>query len=340
MQCPRIRHFARLNHNGTIGKCGHMTGAPEFAFFEDMQQSDWLSGVESTMSSGRWPKECVRCQLTEETTNTSIRLDMIERDRILRAMDRDYLIVGGVLDNICNSACQTCHSGLSTKIGSLESKDYETVNNYQNFFKFPQHQILELDINGGEPSASPNYKKLLKNLPESIRIVRINTNVSRIMPEIENLLKKDIRVILTLSLDGIEQVHDYVRWPIKWKRYDANVQAYLALREKYNLLRLNAWTTVSSLNVADLSNIKQYADHNNIDFAYGFCLRPTLLDVRYTNDFTRTAKEKLSGSADTLISQIIKRCCTLEDNNGKLLAFVNKQDSLRNINYQDYFSKS
>ena len=34
MQCPRIRHFARLNHNGTIGKCGHMTGAPEFALLK------------------------------------------------------------------------------------------------------------------------------------------------------------------------------------------------------------------------------------------------------------------------------------------------------------------
>ena len=339
MQCPRIEHFARLNHNGSEGKCGHMTNAPSFASFDKMQNSKWLDSIKKEMAEGEWPRECVRCQMTEETSGTSIRLDMIERDRILGSVNKNYLIIGGVLDNICNSACQTCNSNLSTKIGSLESKDYKIVNNFKKFFEFPQERICELDINGGEPSASPNYKKLLKNLPVSVKIVRINTNVSRAMPEIETLLQKGIRVIMTLSLDGVEQIHDYVRWPIKWKKYNENVKIYLALREKYNLLRLNTWTTVSCLNVADLENIKQYADYNKIDFAYGFCLRPSLFDIRYSNNFTKTAKEKLSISKDKLVLQIIKRCCTLDDNNEAVISFVNNQDRLRNINYRDYFNK-
>ena len=39
-----------------------------------------------------------------------------------------------------------------------------------------RNRIVELDVNGGEPTASKNYKKLLSNLPSNIRIVRINTN--------------------------------------------------------------------------------------------------------------------------------------------------------------------
>jgi sulfatase maturation enzyme AslB (radical SAM superfamily) len=227
------------------------------------------------MEDNIWPKECVRCAMTEETSNTSIRLDMIERDRILNSIQRDYLIVGGVLDNICNSACQSCNAELSTKIGSLTSKDYKKINNYDNFFSLPQDRIVEVDVNGGEPTASPNYKRLLKNLPTSTKIIRINTNGSRVIPEIEELLKKEMRVIITLSFDGTEKVHDYARWPILWEDYKKTVAKYIELRKQYTTLRLNFWTTVSCLNVGDLENIIRYAETVGIDHAYGFCIHPS-----------------------------------------------------------------
>jgi len=202
MHCPRLNHFVRLQSSGKIGKCGHMVSSQEFNDIKQMQNSDWLQNIQKQMDNNSWPKECIRCQLTEHASGTSIRLDMIERDKILRSIKKDYLIVGGVLDNICNSACQSCNPELSTKIGSLASKDYKKINNYDNFFKLPQDRIVEVDINGGEPTASPNYKKLLKNLPKVAKIIRINTNGSRVIPEIEELLKKEMRVIITLSFDG------------------------------------------------------------------------------------------------------------------------------------------
>jgi sulfatase maturation enzyme AslB (radical SAM superfamily) len=340
MHCPRLDHFARINHNGKIGKCGHMTGAKEFDSFDDMQDSKWLRDIKEKMNSNQWPAECMRCRMTEEATNTSIRLDMIERDRILRAVKKDYLIIGGVLDNICNSACQTCHSGLSTKIGSLSSKNYEKVNNYEKFFTFPQDRICEVDVNGGEPSASPNYKKLLKNLPESVKIVRINTNGSKVIAELEELLSQSIRVIVTLSFDGVGNVHDYVRWPVLWENFDTNVKKYIALRERYANLRLNFWTTVSSLNVGDLKNIVDYATQQQIDHAYGFCIRPDVLDIRYENKLTSTAKEFLSKTDSELLNSIANKCCSFKKNNDtELKKFISSQDSLRKIDYKTYFNE-
>ena len=339
MQCPRLEHFVRLNHTGKIGKCGHMTGAKEFDSFESMQQSSWLTGIKEKMKNGQWPAECVRCRMTEETSNTSIRLDMIERDRILRAVDKDYLIVGGVLDNICNSACQSCHSGLSTKIGSLTSKDYKKINNYDTFFSLPQDRIVEVDVNGGEPTASLNYKRLLKNLPTSTKIIRINTNGSRMIPEIEELLKKEMRVIITLSFDGTGDVHDYARWPILWKDYKKSVAKYIELRKKYTTLRLNFWTTVSCLNVGDLGNIIEYAKTIGIDHAYGFCIQPTQLDIRYVNRLTTVAKEKLLLTNNKLLFAIASKCGSLNiDNSIELKNFINAQDTLRNIHFKDYLN--
>jgi sulfatase maturation enzyme AslB (radical SAM superfamily) len=317
-----------------------MTGAKEFDSFNEMQNSSWLKNIKEKMQDQQWPAECVRCRMTEESTNTSIRLDMIERDRILSAIKKDYLIVGGVLDNICNSACQTCHSGLSTKIGSLSSKDYEKVNNYETFFTFPQDRICEVDVNGGEPTASPNYKKLLKNLPKSVKIVRINTNGSKVIAELEELLSQGIRVIVTLSFDGVGNVHDYVRWPVLWENFNSNVKKYITLRETYSNLRLNFWTTVSSLNVGDLKNIIDYATQQQIDHAYGFCIRPDVLDIRHENKLTVAAKESLSKIDNELLNSIANKCCSFKKNNDiELKKFISSQDALRNIDYKIYFNE-
>ena len=339
MYCPRLDHFVRLNYTGKIGKCGHMTGAPEFDNLKDMQDSIWLKEIKKQMENNIWPKECIRCQMTEETTNTSIRLDMIERDRILNSIQKDYLIVGGVLDNICNSACQSCNAELSTKIGSLTSKDYKKINNYDNFFKLPQDRIVEVDVNGGEPTASPNYKKLLKNLPTSTKIIRINTNGSRVIPEIEKLLEKGMRIIITLSFDGTKDVHDYARWPILWNDYKKSVEKYVELQARYKILRLNFWTTVSCLNVGDLKNIIEYAKEVNIDHSYGFCIRPAVLDIRYVNNLTLAARENLLVTGNTLLSSIAKKCGSFnKDNSIELNNFIKSQDNLRNIDFKDYLN--
>jgi sulfatase maturation enzyme AslB (radical SAM superfamily) len=315
-----------------------MAGAKEFDSVNAMQNSPWLKQLKQQMSNDQWPGECVRCEMTEKTSNTSLRLDMIERDRILGAIKKDYLIVGGVLDNICNSACQSCNDELSTKIGSLAGNNYKKINNYDKFFQLPLERIIEVDVNGGEPTASPNYKKLLKNLPKSVKIIRINTNGSKVIPEVVALLESGVRVIITISFDGTDAVHDYARWPIKWSTYKENISKYLELRSQHKNLRLNFWTTVSCLNVGDLDNIVQYASDNKMDHAYGFCITPTELDVRHSNKLTIEAKEKLSVCANTLLQSIGATCASLKNNSAQLKQFVQSQDDLRKISFRNYFN--
>ena len=147
MYCPRLDHFVRFNPNGTLSRCGHMVNAPQFDSLEQMDSSSWLANIK--LNSDIWPKECVRCQQTEQINNTSIRLNAIKFDK--KQTRSDYLTVGGVLDNICNSACQSCNQNLSTKIGSLTSTDYPKIDNSTAFWRLPLERVVHLDINGGEP---------------------------------------------------------------------------------------------------------------------------------------------------------------------------------------------
>ena len=338
MYCPRLKHFVRLNQDGSIGKCGHMINAMGFKTFDKLDNSKWLKDIKDTMAKDEWPNECKRCQQTEELNGESIRTKSIERHKILHPRKDDYLVVGGVLDNVCNSACQTCNAGLSTKIGSLKSKNYPKVNNYETFWKLPQNRILEVDVNGGEPTASKNYKKILANLPPNTKIVRMNTNGSRMIRELETILRNRTMVIVTLSFDGTGDVHDYVRWPIKWKHYTKTVQAYKDLQKQYPLLKLNCWTTVSSLNVENLPNILDFATEQGLDHDWAFLNTPDPLNVKYKNKFTIGAKKKLMKSPYAVCRDISDKLAVGPDNDSILEQFIRRQDKLRKINIKDYLN--
>lgn len=327
MFCPRLDHFVRLNRDGTVGKCGHMTKAKGFDSYYELEHSEWLNGIRSMMSRDIWPDECKRCEQSEKIKGESIRTNSITRHKMLHPVKKDYLIAGGVLDNVCNSACQSCHSGLSTKIGSLESKNYPRVDNYSVFKKLPLDRIIELDVNGGEPTASKNYKKVLSELPENVKIVRMNTNGSRMISELEDVLKRNIMVIVTMSLDGIGDVHDYARWPIKWQDYKQVVNEYQQLQKSYKLLQLDTWTTVSCLNVRNLPDIINFAKNKGIPHDWAFLDQPSVLNVRYTNRFTSVAKHMSPHEI------------AVDKNNDKELEeFISRQDRLRNIDIKDYFN--
>ena len=327
MYCPRLDHFVRLNQDGSVGKCGHMVNAKGFESFEELEHSEWMKDIRDTMSQDKWPAECVRCEQSERVKGESIRTNSITRHKMLHPIRKDYLIVGGVLDNVCNSACQSCNAGLSTKIGSLESRDYPRVDNFEVFKKLPQERIIEFDVNGGEPTASKNYRKLLGELPVNTKIVRMNTNGSRMISELEDVLERNIMVIVTMSLDGIGSVHDYTRWPIKWLDYKKTVDAYKKLQEKYKLLQLDFWTTVSCLNIKNLPEIINFAKNKNIPHDWAFLNNPSVLNIRYKNRFTTLAKHMSP-----------KEIAVEEDNNEQLESFIKRQDMLRNISIDDYFN--
>lgn len=270
MYCARLDHFVRFNANGTVSRCGHMVNAPQFRSLEEMEGSQWLIDIKNIMNQGNWPKECVRC---EETVPNSLR-DYAGKLHN-HTHQQDYLQVGGVLDNLCNAGCLTCNENLSTKIGSLKSRHFPIVNNSKKFYDLPQDRIVHLDINGGEPSYSKHYKKILQDLPPNLQTLRLNTNCSTVLVELEDIARRGIEVTVTVSCDGIGPVHERVRWPLKWEEFYQNLMVYKSMPVTVNL-----WTTVSVLNVEDLPNIVAFAQAHGIDHSYAYLKEPYELSVQ------------------------------------------------------------
>jgi MoaA/NifB/PqqE/SkfB family radical SAM enzyme len=246
-----------------------MVNAPEFDTLEDMESSVWLVKIRKKMQSDKWPAECVRCQ---ETEPNSIRQYAIDLDKQTEQLN--YLQVGGVLDNVCNAACLSCNETLSTRIGSLNGPGFPVYNNLDKFWTLPQERIVHLDINGGEPSYSKNYKKILANLPPNLKTLRLNTNCSTVLTELEQVAQQGIEVTVTVSCDGIGPVHELARWPVSWQTFYNNLMQY-----KVMPVKLNLWTTVSILNVDDLANIQEFAYNHGIDHSWAYLKNPVELSV-------------------------------------------------------------
>ena len=281
MQCPRLDHFVRFNPNGTVSPCGHMVNTPQFDSLEDMQYSKLIHKIKESFSMDQWPDECIRCQEVEFEGRNSIRNHSIKFDQ--QQTVADYLIVGGVLDNVCNSACMMCNEHLSTRIGALKNIPIR-VDNTNRFWSLPTDRIVQLDLNGGEPSYSKNYRAVLANLPANVKSIRLNTNCSTVLEELVSIAERGIDVTVTVSLDGIGPVHDLVRWPITWAEFYQNLMTYKSMP-----VQLNLWTTVSVLNIDDLPNIVEFARQHNIDHDYAYLKHPMELAVNYPDMITQQA---------------------------------------------------
>jgi sulfatase maturation enzyme AslB (radical SAM superfamily) len=301
-----------------------MTNAPQFETLQQMDSSAWLADIRNDMGQDFWPDECIRCKEIESIGNKSVRQQSLDRHAHLLDSRLDYLVLGGVLDNVCNSACQTCNETLSTKIGSLSSKEYTKINNSALINTLPVERIVQMDINGGEPSASPNYLKLLENLPPNVKHLRVNTNGSRLITVLPELVKRGIKVTVTVSLDGIGSRHDYVRWPVKWQDVEHNIQTY----QNMELHELNTWTTVSALNIGDLKNIFSYVEQNNLKNSWALLENPSVLSVKHSNHLTRQA------DVPDELKHIV---ASGEDNTVELQLWTTAQDHTRGIKMWDYY---
>ena len=276
MRCPRLDHFVRFNPNGTVSTCGHMVAPAQFDTLEQMRASRWLRKKKEQFANDIWPTECVRCQEVERESPSSVRIHALALDEA--ETNPNYLQVGGVLDNICNAACMTCSPNCSTRIGALQGRTFPIVDNSNRFWELPQQHIRHLDINGGEPSYSKNYRRLLQNLPPNLKTLRLNTNANTVLEELVDLTNRGIEVTVTVSCDGIGAVHNLVRWPIPWETFYKNLMTYKSMP-----IKLNLWTTVSVLNLHDLPNIQAFAQEHQIDHGYAYLKEPKELDVNNKN---------------------------------------------------------
>ena len=236
--------------------------------------------------------ECSRCYIEEKSgfksqrviANTELYPDFDINNFTAEKIEfPEKLIIR--LSNICNFACQTCHSMDTSKYitdGSYYSNTYgDSKSRYVKKIETSELtenkmlQCFEIAINlksieffGGEPMLNKTHFVLLKKLIESKQADQIDlfysTNGSvYACEELINIWKHFKKIRIQFSIDGIEDQFHYMRWPGKWTSIELNITKYKNLSIKLGKpVHLGVNLTVSILNLMSIEKTTSWILNN------------------------------------------------------------------------------
>ena len=163
--------------------------------------------------------------------------------------------------NTCNFACIYCSPELSSSwANELNLPPYISGDALKESLEYINKNLDSVDhvyLAGGEPllikENLPLLTKLYELKPEVE--IRINTNLSVINNNIYNLIKQFKNVHWTVSIDGIGDEFEYVRYGGKWRVFLKNLEC---LRKDFKKINFNStWCILTAHGVLDCIDFLQ-----------------------------------------------------------------------------------
>ena len=167
------------------------------------------------------------------------------------------------LHNKCNLACTMCWSGVSSLWGKLEGKkDNEIIIEESQINLINNHleDLRFLTLQGGEPFYGHEYTEFIDSIPNKQNIVLdFFTNLTVVKLDAVKRWKDQYkRLFINVSVDGIEQVYDSIRWPASWSKFEKNAfKTYEILGQQ-----MRYFYTVQAQNLVCLTDFIEWAKQN------------------------------------------------------------------------------
>lgn len=257
--------------------------------FSDYKNSDFYKKIVSDMDTG-WAIGCNKCKTEEERGHTSLR--QVLNSELSGNSTLEYIEIS--ISNECNLACRMCSPTYSTFWGKLVSTSKD-LQKYHVNYKQPHISIdtifKDIDISklkkikylGGEPFVTPQIGQLFKYLEENGVIQNIefecNTNCTLFPKKWLVELSKFKKLNIELSVDGVGDINEYIRFGKSWKIIYQNILKWVEYKEKNSNLNLSLYTTVQAYNLHDIKNICNLATENGLKFYSSLLVVPEYLSV-------------------------------------------------------------
>ncbi len=194
-----------------------------------------------------------------------------------------YVIIGITYE--CNAKCKMCDIHQLYKVNPQLSRDEV---DFSSFLKRLQEskiisKIKHIDLTGGEPFLKQGLADFIIgifNLPR-IELVTINTNgflARQIVSETEKILKfipKKKKFSISVSIDGVGQVHDRIRGiPQAFSMVEKTIAQLEAIRSAHDNFTIRSNAVIQKDNIDSLAEIKEYWLKHGIEGAYGLIQNP------------------------------------------------------------------
>lgn len=227
-----------------------------------------LNKIRNQWNSGQWPDECLPCQITEDSGNTSRRNGSIEwslcNSRYHLNSTVTLLKIDFWVGNMCNLKCAICGPDNSIlwqkELGITKSNRVVEVTQLHTDINLDN--IKWIHFTGGEPLLEKSHYEVLKSIKNKDQVViNYNTNAT-VLPDEEliDLWKHFKNVILDFSIDDIGERFEYQRFPARWDAVVKNMFWYRDNMPVNVMFEIN--TSIGILNVSNYHNIQKWFQEN------------------------------------------------------------------------------
>jgi MoaA/NifB/PqqE/SkfB family radical SAM enzyme len=293
---------AEVDVDGTIKPCCIIQTNPNYPNIKNTTldaayQSQLFQQIRQDFINGSYPEVCEKCWQKEKLGITSKR----QRDKSIH--NREYYTTDIFQESKiksmdlkigfqCNLKCRICYNGVSSA-WYAEDKKYQNVPSIHEIdymfdagkdFWINQieyfDEIEHISMKGGEPLLDRTHLKMLEkllNLGKKDVKIHYNTN-GTIFPEKHlEVLNEFDNVAFTLSIDNIGEKFEYERNGVAWEKVRLNLENFSKLdRNKY---RIDFFTTVSLINVLDLTETMSYGDKLNFKHELNYVDGPEYFSI-------------------------------------------------------------
>jgi MoaA/NifB/PqqE/SkfB family radical SAM enzyme len=242
---------------GRLGELGN------FDHYDEYRNSKWLRNIRKKMLKNEPAEICTRCINVEKAGGFNARQyyrNMLEKQEIRMGEKLEFNHKNGnqfgaptALDyrgsNLCNLKCRMCHQGSSSEIakeinrnqdiyrpmgyGTGESHLYVNNKKPNEFIdELPLDHVYRFKILGGEPLMQEDVYIGLEKMSQMEHTKEVDisftTNATNFPPRFYDLIGKFRRILMRVSLDGVDEVYDYCRSNGNWDKIISNIESLTA----------------------------------------------------------------------------------------------------------------
>lgn len=208
------------------------------------------------------PANCETCRQAEAHGQYSMRQQSLEGDYFA---DQLQYVEYTFFDNQCNMACFMCKPQSSTTLAHeyVSLGWLDQVPRVDNSSQIDSLRTINGDITlivtGGEPLISKRFADLVDLVLEKNWSIDLISNGSVINTKAVERLIKVKHVKLNLSMDGVGETYDLMRWPFTWTNFDQNLTYF-----KQHIDQVSINFTAQVLNIHNLVDSINYANSRSV----------------------------------------------------------------------------
>lgn len=260
--------------------CCHYKSATNFSDVKSYLESEELKNLQHhLLTQPELPSGCQYCKDTEVHGNeNSTRLLHSYAEPISETKIENLEVHPG---NICNLKCIMCNPQSSSALSSeyvklgwikkhvVTEQDEDMLSTLNQFDSLKSVSIL-----GGEFFLSKLNLEILDLLIDKKLEVKLTTNATELTSKHLEKLKKIHKLELTVSIDGIGSIYEFIRYPASWDTVNASVSN---LRKILPQASLAINTVVQPLNIQFINELIHYANQHRVGLRFHLLTRPRWL---------------------------------------------------------------